>query len=505
VLKDNSLAAIVLILILMLPFLTLCLDTFPPLWYDEGFRTNAARTLAERGMFGTYSADGFHPFDPATTSGPLDIASVALSFRLLGIGVTQARLAILPYTVVALFSLYGVSVYIYGRKAALFSIVMLLAVPAFQDVGLVLLSRQVMGEVPALALIVLGLWLWFRSWKAERGLWLSALAGGIMGLGLLSKTQTAIALLPALFLIAAGRSLRDRSYILKLFAPIITIVGVMAIWKLFELLATPAPIWRENNLELAEALQTLLLTNLFGRSLTRGGMFIIAIMIAGVIASGWRLVRVPHAMRFKTNEQWAEAVLALFVLFSALWFAFLSIGWTRYAFMGWVIGLLLIGKLGWDLLGQLCRWLELRLHKPGIEQYGNLAALVCLVIIVVFTNGYPLIRGQGDNTAQQVANYIRAEIPPEAVIESWEWELDALSSHWNFHHPDIRYQFLADRQRFHEQKPFDLNYDTLQADPDYLITGPFSDWTTVYNAQVVNANFTKLAEIGLYRIYGRIR
>lgn len=104
-----------------------------------------------------------------------------------------------------------------------------------------------------------------------------------------------------------------------------------------------------------------------------------------------------------------------------------------------------------------------------------------------------------------MADYIRRAIPRQAVIESWAWELDALSSHWQYHHPHQRYLFLAIRQFSHNQKPFDLDYDLLQADPDYLITDQFSSWTHIYQPEAIRANFIELAEIGTYRLYQRIR
>jgi hypothetical protein len=106
---------------------------------------------------------------------------------------------------------------------------------------------------------------------------------------------------------------------------------------------------------------------------------------------------------------------------------------------------------------------------------------------------------------QQVADYIDAHIPADAVIETWEWEIDALSQHWEFHHPNQHYLFQAIRQSAYEEQVFDLDYDILQSDPDYLITGSFSDWTGLYSQADIQANFTPVASFGLYIVYERIR
>jgi hypothetical protein len=131
--------------------------------------------------------------------------------------------------------------------------------------------------------------------------------------------------------------------------------------------------------------------------------------------------------------------------------------------------------------------------------------LTTLIIWVLFINVYRPLQLEMPPHAQETADYIRTQIPRQAVIESWEWELDALSSHWNYHHPNQRYLFLAIRQFSQEQKPFDLDYDVLQADPDYLITGPFSDWTHLYEMSSIQSNFRELARFGVYRIYQRVR
>src|SRR5260221_6210414 len=78
-----------LLVAISLPALLLRLGGYPAPWHDGGSRTNAARTLAKRGIYGTYTTEGFRPFDPYITSGPMDVVAVTTSFRLLGEGVVQ--------------------------------------------------------------------------------------------------------------------------------------------------------------------------------------------------------------------------------------------------------------------------------------------------------------------------------------------------------------------------------------------------------------------------------
>src|SRR5438552_7867029 len=133
----------VLLAAMVTPLLLWRLDTYPPAWFDEGFRTNGARTFAERGVYGTYSVGGYRPFDPGLSSGPVDILSIALSFRVLGTGMLQARLAILPFTLIAIACLYAIAAMLYGRRAALFSVLLLIAAPPLEGISFLLLGRQV--------------------------------------------------------------------------------------------------------------------------------------------------------------------------------------------------------------------------------------------------------------------------------------------------------------------------------------------------------------------------
>jgi 4-amino-4-deoxy-L-arabinose transferase-like glycosyltransferase len=494
-----------LLLAISLPALTLRLATYPPIWFDEGYRTNAARTLAERGVYGTYTAGQYLPFDAGMSSGPIEIISIVLSFRLLGTGVAKARLINVLFTLLALFSLYGISIYLYRRTAGLFVTPVLLAFPPIQRVSFLLIGRQALSEAPALAMITLGLLLWFLSWEKAHWGW-RMLAGLALGLGLLSKTQIGIALFPTLLLIAAMRGLGNRSRFIELLVPPIIMAATIGGWMLLGYLLTPEQVRQENSSMLFEAIGTNLLTGLFGRTLNRSSLFILAIMGLGVSGSMWRLWGpLSKEKRLVTNAQWAEATLAVFVLCSALWVAFLSVGWARYAYASLVVGLLLVGRLVWDVFQRVCRLRALSGLGLAMEQRTYPLAIAGLTVVALLTNVLPIWMSEPDNGAQQMADYIRTEVPRDAVIESWEWELDALSSHWEYHHPHQRYLFLAIRQRFHEQRAFDLDYDLLQANPDYLVTGPTSNWTHIYDPKAIKANFTECAEIGTYRIYRRSR
>ena len=476
-----------LILVFSFSVMALALDTYPRIWFDEGYKANAAYTMAERHVYGTYTADGFIPFDPGISSGPVDVLAAAISFELFGIGIAQARLTSVGFTLIAVFSLYQIAAYIYSKRGGLFIVLFILAFPAIDDTGLLLIGRQFLGEPAALALIALGLWIWFHSW--ENGSWtLTTVAGISVGLGLLSKLQVGIALLPAMTLICIARFWFMKPRTLREFMIVVGALGTIFLWTGLGKLMTPPDIAQQNNRMLLDAIQTNLITGLWGQQLTHTALIVICVLDVSILIVLRRFYRQRRPAAW-TSKNWAEATVTLFVLFSAVWFTLLSIGWPRYAYVALVFSLLIIGKWMWSWFARLTSW---RSYRIG---------LLALTNIALVTNLAPMVHAYRNTDAQKTAAYIQTHIPLEAVIETWEWELDAISGHANMHHPDQTYLFEAIRQFSHEKQAFDLDYDVLQADPDYLIAGPFSDWTGIYDPAVVAAQFTPVAELGVYRIY----
>lgn len=99
---SEKLCPCLLLLAVSLPALILRLGTYPATWFDEGYFTHVARSLAKRGIYGTYTTSADVPFDLTISTGPPTIVPVALSFALFGEGLHQARIVIVLYTLLAL-------------------------------------------------------------------------------------------------------------------------------------------------------------------------------------------------------------------------------------------------------------------------------------------------------------------------------------------------------------------------------------------------------------------
>lgn len=481
-----------LYLLLNLSLLTFRLDTYPAVWFDEGYKMNAALTLAETGIFGTRTLRGELPFDPGISSGPADVIPAALSFRWLGAGVLPARWVSVAFTLLASAALLSLATYLYGFWPGLLAALLVSAWPAIGGVSYLLIGRQVLGEPAALALILVGLRLWFAGWRREH-IYFEAAAGLFIGIGILSKTQVAITLLPALLVIGLARWHRRRTPVLKAFLPTILALLVLGAWMLVGRLMTSAAVQQENSAMLSEAVSTNLLTPLLGQALTGSALLLIGIMLAGTAGGLWYVWRPAECQTSISNRRWAAGTLVLFVMLTLLWFALFSIGWPRYAFFGLVVALLLLGRG----VMSLAHWLKLRAKLP------HWAAALALMVAAVVTNVLPAARyDQDGQAAQAIADYIKQHVPIQAVIETWEWELTALSGDHNYHLPHQRYLFEAIRQ-FSRGQAFDLQYDVLQADPDYLVVGTFGAWTNIYPGAEIAAHFTPEARFGAYTLYRR--
>lgn len=128
---------------------------------------------------------------------------------------------------------------------------------------------------------------------------------------------------------------------------------------------------------------------------------------------------------------------------------------------------------------------------------------VIIALLLVWNASMVLSQTHSDGLTEAM-DFARQNIPPNAVVETWDWQVDIfLGTLERIHHPPQSYLFEAIRQFSHYETPFSLDYDVLQAEPDYLIIGPFAAWTGIYAAEDVENAFTQLGQFGDYRVYRR--
>jgi hypothetical protein len=218
------------------------------------------------------------------------------------------------------------------------------------------------------------------------------------------------------------------------------------------------------------------------------------------LAAAWgaRRFAIDWRARRLSPGSWLVATLTIAVAINTAWFVLSSIGWTRYAYLGWIAALMLSGLA-------LCEGLALADEAaPSWARRRWRAVVAALVGIAVVLSLGPVFSGAGSDGAARMSAYIDANIGRGNVVETWEWELSGIGAHTAFHFPGQRYVYLATYQQGRKM-PFVLPYDPLQADPAYLLIGPFGRLTGIYPSDGIDAHFDKVTELPPYVLYARRR
>ena len=483
----------------VLSLLLVRLEAYPAPWFDEGLVLQAAKNLAFRGEYGLCSVEGCVPFHPAIQTGPTVILPMALMFRIAGAGILQGRLVIVLYTVLALALFYVLVQKICGRRVAFLAVLLLIFTFDHEFTSFVAMARQVLGEVPALAFFWLGTMLWFRAWNDGRR---SALLwpGLLWGLTLLTKTQFVLILPPALlaFWLFDWFSLR-RLRIKHFLVPMLISGLCVGAWYGYQAFSLGLADFWDQSMALGSAgglhlfhfdprRMMTALSQLVGSSLVLFGL-------PGM------LYAVVSGLQSRKEHEHQQVFLIVFGLVWLGWYAALSIGWMRYAFVPAVIGSIfsarLLGDL-WDWAGQRVQISMGRLHlAPGQM------AIAGIVVVLLLSGLIPMTRQiarSPDSGLQELGQYLNTQVPIDEVIESWEWEVDVLTDH-AYHHPSYDVLNVFTERLYYGVPVPPGTYDPLSYDPAYLIVGTFAKWTGVYDRDLLAQNCTPVESFGEYDLY----
>jgi 4-amino-4-deoxy-L-arabinose transferase-like glycosyltransferase len=171
---------------ILLTFLLLFrLDSIPPLSFDEGWIMTVARNLVELGHYGRL-INGEPYQETIINIGIPVIAPIALSFYLFGVGILQARITIVLFTLAALFVFYKLVGRLYNSKIAFASLLAILILPFNFELNSIFVGRQALGELPALFYMITGYIFFLFS---QRKSWAIILAVIFWVLAILSKFQ----------------------------------------------------------------------------------------------------------------------------------------------------------------------------------------------------------------------------------------------------------------------------------------------------------------------------
>ena len=498
----NRLEAI-LIVGLFICTLALCLyrlEIYPASWFDEGLSLQVSKNLLLYGKYGMMSLpEGLREFDPAIQAGPTILLPVALAFRVAGIGILQARLVMVFYTLLALTVFYWLVREICGRKVAFLASLLLIFTFDHEFTSFVFMGRQVLAEVPALAFFWSGTLFWFRAWKSPRR---SALVcpGLLWGLAMLTKVQFVLMLTVALILFwlfdrISGQKLQIRHVLV----PVLVGGGCILMWYGYQVLTMDFTDFWQQIMELGSAGGMHLLH--FSPRRTMSAVF--QLLDSSLILFGLpgMLYTVGSNLQNGEETEYHQVFLVVFTVVWLGWYAFLSIGWMRYAFVPAAMSTIFSARLlgdSWDWAGQSRQvpghWLPL---DPGQVAIGGV--IVMLLLSGLLPMAKQIVQSP-DNGLQELAQYLNTHIPADVVIESWEWEVDSLTDH-TYHHPPYEItNAFTEHVWYGTPVPPDI-YDPLAFHPTYLIAGPFAKWTGIYSRDTLEQRCTLIESIGEYDLY----
>jgi 4-amino-4-deoxy-L-arabinose transferase-like glycosyltransferase len=481
------------------------LDDYPRLGFDEGYYLQLARNLTMHGEYALASPPQEFDWFGLGNSSPTLGLPIALSFKLLGIGVAQGRLVSALYLVGAVVAVYLLMRHLYSwSTAALSAALFIVAGPTnaslfygdtlISDFSTIWMGRKVLGEVPALFFFLLGAWAWFHSWEERGNRWLVG-AGLLFGLVFATKEQFLPMVVPALVLVWLADRLYYRKLEFRHLAVPLILSGIpLAIWYGYKLAVLGPEAFGRHLATLSQVSRAS--TWLFSPSSWSSQLSFLyhnAFLLMGLPGILYTLAQGAH----RDLSGLKSLLLPILAAWFLIWFAFLSIGWPRYGYPGLALSSVLAAKPLSDLIVGLSLsprrlWASMRrgeMTRPAI------AAIVAALIIV-----YPLqdlgrqVLFDTDRTPQQFAAYVEAHTENDALIENFEWEVDFLSTR-RYHHPppEVFVQLL--------RKTPDRTYDPLAYRPSYLIDGLYSKGTGLYPDTWLRQCCRKIGTVGNYDLY----
>lgn len=498
-------------------------DRVPAPWFDEGWNLSVAANLVETGTYSQLSLGQPVPPSLVSTGWPA-ILPLAASFRLFGVGVWQGRLPGIVFTAITFVLLYELARRLYNARVAVAALfVTLLMTGAHIHLHPVVLGRQALGEMPALCYLLAGYLVLLVGW--QRRPWLVVISALFWSLALITKSQTlpffilsllapavvmafrrqwrwAAVLAAGLTVSLAGYGLGDALPALLFSGPTLTESRLAA--------AVQGLFAHRSNTNLDMALVTMLALHL---SAFRSAWTVLLPALTGLFYAGWNVV-VGRRSSLRALTQVVVTEIALLVLAVSwiMWWGLLSVGWLRYLFPALFVSGIFTASLLHDMTrGFSARYVAgqaVRLVQPRLWDRGGLGLLLStgLVIVAVVTTVDTLDHAYGrdaQTSLPAVVAYLNDETPKGAVIETFESELFFLLQR-PYHYPSNEVQFQLNRRTFLGQE-VRIDYDPLQANPDYLMVGSMGKMWRLYDPFIESGTFRLIRQIGIYDLYERVR
>lgn len=464
------------------------LTAYPVIWFDEGAHLLLPKNLVRSGQYLGYAG-------PTIGVGPTVLLPIAAVFRFFGIGLLQARLVMVAYLLAAIYAYHRLARLLGNERFAAAATALFVS---SQAVSLFWYGRQVLGEVPGLAFVLAALAVWFGAWRSGSFRRL-LLAGLLFGLGMITKPQYALVLAPALAitwlaqLTYGGGAVRQRVIVV----PALLAAAVVLAWTAVVVFVIPPAASRtsfDSAQHLAGSAAFVFSTDCIRRAtheLVRPRVFL------GLIGPALGYAIVCWFRRSEKERQWA--VVTAIMLINLAWFAFASIGWPRYAFLGFSLAALWVARLVADHTGQLGA--EPSTTPPILRHV--LLAWIALAIVVPTVQTFRDVILPPYNAPAEMAAYLDANVRKDALIETWELEMGFLTDH-RYHFPPQRLQADALAHVWFDGPPVADKYDALAGQPDFVLLGDFGHLAAVYPLPYISETYENVKMIVHYQLWRRV-
>jgi hypothetical protein len=479
------------------------LDVYPSPWHDESVYLKVAKNYALHGIYANFSSDGPRYGGPVVSVGPTLILPIALMFRFFGVSIVAARIVAVGYGLLTLGGLYLLGSLV-NRRLALITVVLVAFSPALD---MQYYSRNALGEIPGLFFIVIGLWLWLRSPKPKLLVLIGV--GIFLGLACITKGQYAMFILPSLLLalIADLVWYRQKGWLYFVIPGAISTI-LFLLWTYYILFLLGA-----ESRNVAEDLETLRVTGANGFFLLRPDIilgnlrFLLQREVHGGLLVPVMLYGLVLSLRRNNEGQWC-GIIFIFVTTSALLFL-TSIGWPRWAVAPLTLAAFFVAYLFYTLTdGFRFDLYTLRAIINGKELQLSEVTRILVIGLIFGTTILPIYGrvdialNYGGDEAYRAAEYVETNLPPDALIETWEEELAVLTD-YSYHFPPQVIEAYVVSEEWLQGSPASERYHFEEyVTPDYVIAGPFSKWAGIYTPEQLE-DYVLVDTIGQYDIYER--
>jgi 4-amino-4-deoxy-L-arabinose transferase-like glycosyltransferase len=470
------------------------LTSWPATWFDEGSHLMVPKALVRYGVYADYDIAGFRYFGPTLGVGPTVLLPVAGVFKLFGVGLLQARLVMATFLVLAVLAFYSLGRRLTDRATALVASALLVTSPV---VGTLEWGRQVVGEVPALLFLCLGLTLLISGAREDRTGRL-VLAGAILGLAAVTKYQLLGVVIGGLSVAWMFRRLQGGVRLSMFAVPALVAAAVFAVWQVILLQYLGPSSFVDNLRYIREAAGGAALTFSVTRALDNARLILEPGMLLGALVPAVAYGAALAVRKAERTDGW-PIVIGL-TLAALSWFVLASIGWRRYAYHGLALACIPAAAFIVDGLGLRTRP-DVAPAGPVIRVTAGcwLAAMLLFPLLVVV----PRIAVRQPREASAMAAALDRQVERSAVIATWEPEMTFLSDH-RYKVPPQRLLSVAVAHVYAGGPAPASKYDFMaDGPPDFVLEGPFARGVGVYPPELLRAKFDLVEVHGPYSLYRR--